>query len=141
MSSKQDSCAIVSYKTCDMVMQAWEKWLRATMGKLRVDCLARRVCGAQDEYATLAAINEACAPNASTLSHLYSVYVHPSPSHKGYNKNSIFHGREVSPRRNVEWGSWSIVEVSTSQYFMALPGCLVCDSFAPLSYALTTLLS
>ncbi len=92
-------------------MQAWEKWLRATTGKLRVDCLARRVCGAADEYATLAAVNEACAPGAGLLSHLFSIYIHPSPQHKGYPKGSIFHDRDISPRVNVEWGSWGIVEV------------------------------
>jgi hypothetical protein len=97
------------------LFQAWEKWLRATTGKLRVDCLARRVCGAQDEYATLSAINEACAPNGSTLSHLYSIYVHSAPSWKGYSEGSIFRGREVSPRVKVEWGGWTVVEVSALQ--------------------------
>lgn len=94
--------------------QTWEAWLRATAGKLRVDCLAKRVCDAADEHAMLTAINAACAPGNSTLSHLFTIYIHPSPSHKGYDKRSIFHGREISPRVNVEWASWGIVEVRLS---------------------------
>ncbi|CAL8470673.1 g10215 [Coccomyxa elongata] len=90
--------------------QTWEAWLRATHGKLRVDCLAKRVCDSTDEHATLAAINAACAPGNATLSHLFSIYIHPSPTHKGYPKGSIFHGRAISPRVKVEWASWGIVE-------------------------------
>ena len=92
-------------------MQTWEAWLRATSGKLRVDCLAKRVCDSADEHATLAAINAACAPGNATLSHLFSIYIHPSPTHKGYPRGSIFHGRAISPRVKVEWASWGIVEV------------------------------
>ena len=93
-------------------MQAWATWLRPTAGKLRVDCLAKRVCNAPDEHAMLQGVNEACAPRNDTLSHLFSIYIHPSPAFKGYPKGSIFRGREISPRIKVEWGSWSIVEVS-----------------------------
>lgn len=95
--------------------QAWTLWLRATSGALRVDCLARRVCGGPDEYALLTAVNAACGGaggnGTSALSHLFSIYIHPSPSHKGYAKGSIFRGREISPRVRVEWGSWSVMEV------------------------------
>ena len=59
----------------------------------------------------LQGVNEACAPRNDTLSHLFSIYIHPSPTFKGYPKGSIFRGREISPRIKVEWGSWSIVEV------------------------------
>ena len=92
-------------------MQAWAAWLRPTAGKLRVDCLAKRVCNAPDEHAMLQGVNEACTPHNDTLSHLFSIYIHPSPTFKGYPKGSIFRGREISPRIKVEWGSWSIVEV------------------------------
>lgn len=103
-----------SYMSIDLwlCVQTWEAWLRATHGKLRVDCLAKRVCDSTDEHATLAAINAACAPGNATLSHLFSIYIHPSPTHKGYPKGSIFHGRAISPRVKVEWASWGIVEVS-----------------------------
>lgn len=92
-------------------MKAWATWLRPTAGKLRVDCLAKRVCNAPDEHAMLQGVNEACAPRNDSLSHLFSIYIHPSPSFKGYPKGSIFRGREISPRIKVEWGAWSIVEV------------------------------
>ena len=92
-------------------MQAWATWLRPTAGVLRVDCLAKRVCNAPDEHAMLQGVNEACAPRNDTLSHLFSIYIHPSPTFKGYSRCSIFRGREISPRIKVEWGHWSIVEV------------------------------
>ena len=92
-------------------MQAWATWLRPTAGVLRVDCLAKRVCNAPDEHAMLQGVNEACAPRNDTLSHLFSIYIHPSPTFKGYSRGSIFRGREISPRIKVEWGHWSIVEV------------------------------
>lgn len=76
-----------------------------------MDCLARRVCDTPDEHAMLAAVNAACAPANGSLTHLFSIYVHPSPTHKGYDKGSIFRGREISPRVKVEWASWGIVEV------------------------------
>ena len=92
-------------------MQAWATWLRPTAGVLRVDCLAKRVCNAPDEHAMLQGVNEACAPRNDTLSHLFSIYIHPSPTFKGYSRGSIFRGRKISPRIKVEWGHWSIVEV------------------------------
>ena len=99
-------------------MQAWATWLRPTAGKLRVDCLAKRVCNAPDELAMLQGVNEACSgpgnPGNGSGSALFSIYIHPSPAHKGYPKGSIFRGREISPRIKVEWGSWSIVEVRVS---------------------------
>ena len=64
-------------------MQAWATWLRPTAGNLRVDCLAKRVCNAPDEHAMLQGVNEACVPRNDTLSHLFSVYIHPSPTFKG----------------------------------------------------------
>ena len=92
-------------------MQAWATWLRPTAGNLRVDCLAKRVCNAPDEHAMLQGVNEACAPRNDTLSHLFSIYIHPAPAFKGYARGSIFRGHEISPRIKVEWGHWSIVEV------------------------------
>ena len=110
------ACAMdgdLSHPCPSLPEQAWSLWLRATAGNLRVDCLAQRVCGAPDEYAMLAAVNSACAPTGdnATLSHLFSIYIHPSPLHKGYPKGSIFRGREINPRVKVEWGSWAIMEV------------------------------
>ena len=101
--------------------QAWALWLRATSGALRVDCLARRVCGGPDEYALLTAVNAACGgaggnATAAALSHLFSIYIHPPPSHKGYARGSIFRGREISPRVKVEWGSWSVMEVRPARH-------------------------
>ena len=92
-------------------VQAWAAWLRPTAGNLRVDCLAKRVCNAPDEHAMLQGVNAACAPRNDTLSHLFSIYIHPSPAFKGYSRDSIFRGREISPRIKVEWGHWTIVEV------------------------------
>ena len=96
-------------------MQAWATWLRPTAGKLRVDCLAKRVCNAPDELAMLQGVNEACSrpgnPGNGSGSALFSIYIHPSPAHKGYPKGSIFHGREISPRVDVKWAGWGIVEV------------------------------
>ncbi len=98
--------------------QSWALWLAATAGALRVDCLARRVCGAADEYAMLGAVNAACAPTGdnATASALFSIYIHPSPLHRGYPRGSIFRGREISPRVKVEWGSWAIMEVGITPF-------------------------
>ena len=91
----------------------WARWLRASAGLLRADCLAGRVCGDANRGAALAAVQAACgnasaSPNAAAQ--LFSVYVHPPPAFRGYPVGSIFRGREVPNRVKVKWGGYSIVE-------------------------------
>lgn len=97
--------------------QVWARWLRASAGLLRADCLAGRVCGDANRGAALAAVQAACAnasASANAAAQLFSVYVHPPPAFRGYPTNSIFRGREVPNRVKVKWGDYSIVEARPS---------------------------
>ncbi|KAK9823184.1 hypothetical protein WJX72_000908 [[Myrmecia] bisecta] len=52
--------------------------------------------------------------------HLFSVYIHPMPDYGDIPGDSMFHGREIKKRIQVEWGSHQLIDATRNLLHVAL---------------------